>query len=186
MLKKNILLWLTFSLAMSAFFFSNMWTTKLIADVAKDNQLGLLAGIMVPLGGIVGALMYSLSATVVSQMKATMFILAGAAIVYSLYGFLLQNVTIAIALALAVGIFANGSICAFYSFSPTLYPAHIRATGVGIMIGIGRTVSIATPILVGYMLTTGLRPEDLYYFYSAALVASLIVMFPLNRLHSTP
>jgi AAHS family 4-hydroxybenzoate transporter-like MFS transporter len=52
-----------------------------------------------------------------------------------------------------------------------LYPARMRATGIGWAIGIGRIGSIVSPILGGYLLARGVPPTQI--FLSACFLATV-------------
>jgi AAHS family 4-hydroxybenzoate transporter-like MFS transporter len=50
-----------------------------------------------------------------------------------------------------------------------LYPARMRASGLGWAIGVGRVGSVVAPMLGGYLLSIGLPPTQI--FLSASLIA---------------
>lgn len=176
--RRSLLLWSAFSMVMSSFYFANTWTAKLISDATGNIELGLQAGILVPLGGVCGALLYSVLSMRLRQLVAALLIILGGGIVFSLYALFFQFESLALVLAFSVGVFANGAIAAFYAFSPTLYPAETRATGVGLMIGVARIVSIVTPIGTGYLLAASWKPEGLYYLFGAVFaISSVFILF---------
>ncbi len=59
----------------------------------------------------------------------------------------------------------NGGIVAFYAISPSIYPTAARGTGVGWMVGFGRTWGILAPIVAGYLLAAGLTAKSLYMIF---------------------
>lgn len=167
--RRTALLWTAFALLTSAFYFANTWTAKLLADVTNDPALGVRAGVLVPLGGVLGAVLFAGLAALMRPRLATAVVMFGGAAAFITYAAFFGNVNLAIALALVVGTFANGGIAAFYAISPTVYSTSARATGVGWMMGAARCVSIATPILVGYLLSSGWKPTQTYQLFAGAL-----------------
>ena len=69
-----------------------------------------------------------------------------------------------------------------------LYPARMRASGLGWALGIGRLGGIAGPALGGYLLTLGLRPPTIFLsacgFMLVAAVATALLRFRGERVQS--
>ena len=74
------------------------------------------------------------------------------------------------ALGLLLGVLTTAGIAGYYAVSPTIYTARARATGIGWMIGLGRFVSVAAPIIVGYVLASGVDPERVFLAFAVPLV----------------
>jgi len=68
-----------------------------------------------------------------------------------------------------------------------LYPARMRASGLGWALGIGRLGGIAGPALGGYLLALGLRPPTIFLsacgFMLVAAVATALLRFRGERVH---
>jgi MFS family permease len=63
-----------------------------------------------------------------------------------------------------------------YAAAPLLYPAAIRATGMGWAIGIGRIGAILAPLSAGLLVDAGWGTSALYFAFAAPLaVAALLV-----------
>src|SRR4029079_18206854 len=54
-------------------------------------------------------------------------------------------------LAIAVGFFGNAAISGMYSIAAYAFPTHVRATGTGFVIGIGRGGAVISPWLAGFL-----------------------------------
>ena len=137
--RRTTLLWIGFFCQYASFYFANTWTPKLLSDATSDATLGVRAGVLVSVGGVVGALVFAWLATRVHPRVLT----AGLAfffglVTFGLYANYFGTPTMALTLALAVGFTTNGGNAAYYAISPPVYPTRARATGVGWMIGIGR------------------------------------------------
>jgi len=177
MLRRTAFLWIGYAGLTAAFYFANSWTTKMIADASGDPALGVRAGMLIMLGGVLGALAFATLSIRLRPMAVTAAILAGGAVTFVLYASQIGHVSTALLLAVFVGLFANGGIAAFYAISPAIYPAIARGTGVGLMIGFGRSIAVAVPIWTGYMLARGWTPPLVYQFFGGVLaVAALSVV----------
>ncbi len=60
---RTLLLWAAFFCEYSAFYFANAWTPKLLSDATKDATLGVRAGVLVSVGGVIGALVFAWAAS---------------------------------------------------------------------------------------------------------------------------
>ena len=85
-----------------------------------------------------------------------------------LYAYLFKNPILALVLALGVGMAADGGIAAYYAISPPVYPTIAHGTGVGWMIGWGRTVSILAPIASGYLLDADIGAATVYQIFGGS------------------
>ena len=181
MLRRTICLWLGYAGLIAAFYFANTWTAKLIADASGDPGLGVRTGVLILAGGVMGALLFAGLTLKLRPRLVTVLILFGGALAYVLYASQIQNVGMALMLAVFVGMFANGGVAAFYAISPYVYPAAARGTGVGLMIGFGRGVAILAPIFTGYMLKQGWTPQSAYQFFAGVLMLAGIATWLLDR-----
>ena len=175
-------LWLGYAGVIAAFYFANSWTAKLIADASGDAALGIRTGVVILIGGVLGALLFAALSLRLHPRRVTLLIMLGGTLAFVAYAQQIQsqNIGIAFALALLVGVAANGGVAAFYAISPPVYPTAARATGVGLMIGFGRGVAILAPIFTGYMLKAGWSPTDAYRFFAGALAAAGVAVWLLD------
>jgi hypothetical protein len=49
------------------------------------------------------------------------------------------------------GLFINSAIAGYYLLFAKVFPTHVRATGTGFAIGVGRGGAVLAPILAGYL-----------------------------------
>jgi hypothetical protein len=53
------------------------------------------------------------------------------------------------------GLFINSAIAGYYLLFARVFPTHVRATGTGFAIGVGRGGAVLAPILAGYLFQAG-------------------------------
>ncbi|MEE2060568.1 MFS transporter [Rhodococcus artemisiae] len=179
--KRTVLLWLGYSCLMAAFYFANTWTPQLLTDATGDAGKGTVAGVLINVGGVIGALVFAAVTIVIRPRLVNTLLMFAGAIVFAAYASGFEIVALGLALSVLVGMAANGGVAGFYAISPSVYPAAVRATGVGLMIGVGRLVSIVAPILTGYLLAGGWAPTSLYYLFAGVLVLAGLFVFALDR-----
>jgi benzoate transport len=180
--KRTSLLWIGFFCQYAAFYFANTWTPKLLSDATGDPTLGVRAGVLVSVGGIVGALVFALLATRIHPRLLTsgLAVFFGLAC-FGLYANFFGTPALALVLALAVGFTTNGGNAAYYAISPPVYPTRVRATGVGWMIGIGRIGSIIAPVVAGYLLAAGMTASGLYQIFGVVIAVGGVMVYLLHR-----
>ena len=172
MLRRTVLLWIGFGFLMAAFYFANTWTPKLISDATGDSTVGVTAGVLVSVGGVVGAIVFAALSLVLRPRLCQVILMFSGAVAFLLYAYNSRTVALALFLAVFVGLTASGGVAGFYAISPPIYRAVVRGTAVGLMIGFGRAVAIVAPILTGYLLAAGWAPADAYVLFGGGLIVA--------------
>lgn len=169
-LRLTIALWIGYSLLTAAYYFANTWIPTILTNVSGDQQLGATMGIGANLGGVLGCFLFAGLAIRFSGRRLLYMTLLAAAGAFLLFGMVFENIPIAIVVGFLLGVLTTAGIAGFYAVSPTVYSARARATGIGWMIGLGRLVSVAAPIIVGYVLAAGMAPERIFIAFAVPLV----------------
>lgn len=88
----------------------------------------------------------------------TAILLGAAATTLLLFGFAAPTIgsPAVLLLVVLVGLTLNLNVAGFYTVIPPLYPTYARATGFGIITGIGRLGGVLAPILGGILLGSGI------------------------------
>lgn len=180
LLTRTLCLWGGYACLVSAFYFANTWTPKLISDATGDAGKGVTAGIVVLVGGVLGSLVFAGLSLVLRPRLVTASMLCVGAMAFVLYASQIHNVSVAFVLALLIGLCTNGGVAAIFAISPQVYPTVVRGTGVGLMIGFGRGVAILAPLVTGYMLSGGWQPALIYQIFGVLLAFSSIAIVLLD------
>jgi MFS family permease len=81
-------------------------------------------------------------------------------------------------LGFIVNFFGNAAVSGLYSIAAYAFPTHVRATGTGFVIGVGRGGAVLSPWLAGYLLNQGATLPTLGMVMGVgSLLAALILMF---------
>jgi AAHS family 3-hydroxyphenylpropionic acid transporter len=82
----------------------------------------------------------------------------------------------------ATAFFIFGAQLVTFSLTPLLYPAPVRATGIGAMVAIGRSGSVVGPLVVGVVLHMGLSASTvLLGLIPVCLVSLLLALIMVSR-----
>ncbi|MEX3954151.1 MFS transporter [Paraburkholderia sp. EG287B] len=151
------------------------WLTKLMAMSGYSLGSALNFVIVMNIGAIIGAIAggWLSDRLNIKWVLVTMYVLGS--------GFLcLMTVTTSTALLFvimgAIGICTVGAQIVAYVYCGLFYPTAIRATGVGVALGVGRLGAIVSPPLIGMMVAMKL-PLNQNLLVVAALCAVAAVMF---------
>jgi benzoate transport len=184
MIAITLLMWLSYGMLQAAFYFTTSWTPQAFTIVTGDKQLGVTAGTMVSLGGILGSVTFALLSVWISKRVLTAAFLMVAAVVYIGFSNSLTMISLALVLAVGLGLINNAAIAGFYTVGPGVYSAVARATGFGWMLGAGRIASIISPIVVGYLIDAKWNIQTIFTVFAGPLLlsaAALLLVAALER-----
>ncbi|MCX2754231.1 MULTISPECIES: MFS transporter [unclassified Gordonia (in: high G+C Gram-positive bacteria)] len=176
----TVLLGFAFFVLMAAFYFANSWTPKLLVDSGFTAADGVQAGVLFSAGGIAGALIFGPVAMRLGVRRAVtiLFALAGGAFV--LYALSVDALTTAYIAAALLGLLTSAVMAGMFTIGPMYYEPEVRATAVGLIIGIGRVGAIISPIVAGWLLDADWAPGTLYYLFALPLLAGAAAIFAMR------
>ncbi len=162
----TLLLWITMFMTLLVTYFLLSWLPVLINSAGLSVQQSVLASTMFPAGGVVGALLWGKMIDrywppAVLATAYALFAVCTAAIGPSSVSF---SALVVVLCGTGIG---AGAQMATNAFGGVVYPTPMKATGVGWMLGIGRTGSMIGPLLGGAMLA-------LHWSVSEILLATAI------------
>ena len=177
----TLALGLAFFMLMAGFYFANSWTPQLVVLNGFLPADGVQAGVMFSLGGIAGSLLFGpvASRLGVRPTLVAAFALAGAA--FAGYAASMGSLAVAFTLAAALGAMTSAAMAGMFSVGPMYYDGATRATGVGLIIGLGRVGAIVSPIVAGRLLDTGWEPGQLYYLFVIPMLVGAAAIALLRR-----
>lgn len=172
---------------MFAFYFIINWATKLVTEMGLPDHSGVTASIIINLCGIAGGLCIGLASgrMNLSWLVATVLCVMWATI--AIFGSL-PPTTGALYLgsaALGFSMWAGSALA--YSVIALAYPAEIRASGIGLIVTIGRIGSILGPYAAGLLLGSGVsRAMTTFGLASPVLIAAVLFWAVANGKAASP
>jgi AAHS family 4-hydroxybenzoate transporter-like MFS transporter len=182
----TVLLWVMSTAGLFGNAILASWLPAIVVKAGLPLQLGILATVVMNVGGILGTILLGL---LYSRAGATMLIAAALAITCAgcvitgaaLTGGLLLPIIFVTGLGLYGGINSTNTLMAAF------YPTPMRATGVGWALGIGRIGAATGPAIGGILLSSGHAGWTLLWvaagFAATGLVGSLLLgaAYPAHR-----
>jgi AAHS family 4-hydroxybenzoate transporter-like MFS transporter len=147
----TILLWITMFMTLLVTYFLLSWLPVLISSAGLSLQQSVLATTMFPVGGVLGALLWGRLVDRYWPPTILAFAYAAFAICTASVGPSSASFVALVVVLFGAGVGAGGQM-ATNAFGGVVYPTPMKATGVGWMLGIGRTGSMIGPLLGGAML----------------------------------
>ncbi|MGY6773067.1 MFS transporter [Gallibacterium sp. ZY190522] len=175
-LRSTLLLWTAFFTIMFSFYFISSWTPALLKEAGMTMEQSVSIGMMISLGGTVGALFFGLLASYWSPKKVSVIFTILSALVVVCFILSASILWLAMILGILVGALINGCISGLYTLNPSVYAAEIRSTSVGTAIGVGRIGAILAPTIAGILLDQGWDKQSLYIGVAVVLLLSTLAL----------
>lgn len=156
LLRPTILLWATTICGFMALYFITSWITKLAIAAGLPEAQAIIASAIYNLGAFAGTLVMSLAANRIDVRRLCAVNLAGAAVVFLIFGGVTMPLPGVLAAAFAMGVTLQGGFNMVYPIAARVYPEQSRATGIGWAFGIGRIGAFTGPLLGGWALAAHL------------------------------
>ena len=176
------LLWAMNLLNLLSNFLILLWTPAMLHDSGATPSQAIFATSMFGMGIILGTL---LTASIVDRLGVervlTYTVAFGAVCVLSI-GLLEPRFSSLTVIISGAGIGIGGCQAGLNSLSGRIYPRHIRSTGAGWALALGRVGAIVGPLLGGLLLGLGLRPKEIFVAAAVPVFAVTVLMAILARL----
>lgn len=138
-----------------SFYFILKWVPKVVVDMGFEPKAA--AGVLTwaNFGGASGGAVFGLLALRfgLKPLTIAMMLVSSGMIVW--FGSGASDLAKLSMMIAATGFFTNGSVVGLYSLFAKVFPTHVRATGTGFAIGVGRGGAALAPVLAGYLFAAG-------------------------------
>lgn len=166
-----VLLWCgVFAIMLLSYFLIN-WTPTILSMSGVPERHAIMGAVVLNLGGVVGALLLTTIIDKVGAFRAVAIALVPGAILVAVIGTGLSTPSVLMALVFATGACVLGAQLSIPALAARLFPMHVRGTGIGWTMGIGRIGSIIGPTVGGVLV--GATPDWSALFQIAAIPCAI-------------
>jgi benzoate transport len=168
-----------FFLTIMTVFYMLSWMPQMVADLGFPASAAASVSVAANLSGVVGGVVIGWLAGRYGVKRLTLLAMLGMGISTALFGYVPADLlTLQLSAALA-GFFIFATMIGLYSIISRTFPTHVRATGTGFTIGIGRVGSALSPLLAGLLFASGIgrAPVSLTMATAVLLGAALLALF---------
>lgn len=178
---RTIALWGAVFFGLMVLYFIVSWITKLSIQAGLSETNGIYAGALYNLGAFVGTVTMSVLAVRVplGKLVPTMLVCAAGAMLW--FGSVPMSIGATMATAFAIGVLLQGGYNGVWPLAAESYPSHVRATGIGWAIGIGRSGAIVGPFVGGQLMAAKVSLPILFATYCVPLLACAACAYAVQR-----
>ena len=139
----------------TSFYFILKWVPKIVVDMGFEPSAA--AGVLTwaNVGGAMGGAIFGILAIRFGLKPLTIIALIISSGMIFWFGSGADNLARLSMMVAATGFFTNSGIVGLYSLFAKIFPTHVRATGTGFAIGVGRGGAALAPVLAGYLFVAG-------------------------------
>lgn len=179
---RTLALWAAVFCGLMVLYFIVSWITKLSIQAGLSETDGIYAGALYNFGAFIGTAGMSVLAVRVPLGRLVPGMLVGAGIAMLVFGSVAMPVAATLALAFAIGVLLQGGYNGVWPLAASVYPARMRATGVGWAIGLGRAGAVIGPMLGGWLMAAKAPLPLLFSAYCVPLLACAAAAFAVDRM----
>jgi len=138
-----------------SFYFLMKWIPKIVADMHFTASEASGVVIWANVGGALGGAVFGLLSQRIGLKPLTVSVMLLSTVMIILFGRTAPDLKELSLLCAAAGFCTNAAIIGLYAIYAQAFPTHVRATGTGFAIGVGRGGAVLAPITAGFLFKWG-------------------------------
>jgi benzoate transport len=164
----------------TTFYFILKWVPKIVVNFGfpPSSAAGVLMWTNV--GGATGGALLGILTQKYGVRGLTIAAMILSTVAVAVFGRTPHDLTMLSAVCAGAGFFTNGAIVGLYALFAKAFPTHVRATGTGFAIGLGRGGAVLAPILAGYLFQWGYALPTVALTMAAGSIFAAIVLLLLR------
>jgi benzoate transport len=172
----TVVVTLAYFFHITTFYFVIKWVPKIVVDMgfAASSAVGVL--VWANVGGALGGALLGFLTLRFDVKKLTIAVLALSAVMVSVFGRSPNDLTTLSIAAGAAGFFTNAGVVGLYALFAHSYPTHLRASGTGFSIGLGRGGAMLSPIIAGLLFTSGFGIPSVAMIMAVGSVIGIVAL----------
>lgn len=161
-------------------YYLQTWLPTLVADIGLSPSRAALVSTALATGGVIGGLFVATMSLRIGLKRLEIILISVGAILMILFATLPARFPILLAGAALTGFFVQGGMVGVYAIIARTFPAHLRASGAGFVIGIGRLGSILPPLIAGFLFSSGADRFTVTVLMAAPALIALALLVSLR------
>lgn len=163
------------------FYFILKWVPKIVVDMGfHPSQAGQVL-VWANVGGAIGATLLGLFASRLPLRKLLISVLILSFVMVSVFGIGYESIGQLALICAATGFFTNSGVVGLYALMAQVFPAEVRGSGTGIVIGFGRGGAALSPVIAGLLFTQGVSLQGVSICLGAGALVAALAVFLLGR-----
>jgi benzoate transport len=155
LLATTVIVTLAYFFHITTFYFIVKWVPKIVVDFgfAASSAAGVL--VWTNVGGATGGAVFGLLTQRFSVKALTIGVLLLSTVAVTVFGLTPPDLDRLALICAVAGFCTNAGIVGLYALIAQAFPTHVRASGTGFTIGVGRGGSVLAPIIAGFLFEAG-------------------------------
>ncbi|MCJ9427789.1 MFS transporter [Kordiimonas marina] len=176
----TLLLILGYFAHIMTFYYIIKWIPKIVVDMGYQPSLAGEVLVWANVGGATGALFLGLTGSGSKLRPMLIGVLVMSFVMVGLFGRGQETLTGLSTIAALTGFFTNAGVVGFYAMMASSFPSDIRASGTGVVIGIGRGGAALGPVVAGFLFNGGfgLQSVSIVMAVGAIVAAGVVFLLP--------
>ena len=176
LLTVTILATMAYFFHITTFYYIVKWVPTIVVGMgfAPSSAGYVLSWLNV--GGATGGTVLGLLSQRFSVKSLTIAVMMLSTIAVTLFGRSPADLTKLILICMVAGFCTNAAITGMYAIFAKAFPTHVRASGTGVAVGIGRGGSVLAPIIAGFLFTSYTLPTVSLLMGLGSLVAAMVLL----------
>jgi MFS family permease len=155
LLQITVLVTLAYFFHIVTFYFILKWVPKIVADFGFPASSAANILVSTNVGGAIGGAVVGILTLRFGVRGLTIGALILSTVAVAWFGRTPHDLTLLSVVCAFGGFFTNGAIVGLYALFAKAFPTHVRASGTGFAIGMGRGGSVLAPIIAGFLFQAG-------------------------------
>lgn len=177
LLPRTLIVCSAYFLHVLTFYYVLGWIPSIVAALGFPANVGASVSVWTNLGGILGGTLLGYCARRIGLKPLAVFVMIATAIMLAVFGRTEPELNTLKAVAFVLGFFLFGGMVGLYATLARVYPTHVRATGTGFAIGLGRVGGMLGPAIGGWLMALGVnRPNIAATMALGSLLAALVML----------
>jgi predicted MFS family arabinose efflux permease len=174
----TIIVTAAYFLHVTSCYFLIKWVPKIVVDMGFVVSSAANVLVWTNVGGATGGAVLGLLTLKYSVKPLTIAVLILSAAMIVVFGRTPPDIGKLSIICAAAGFFTNAGIVGLYAIFAHAYPTHVRASGTGFAVGIGRGGAVLAPIVSGFLFQAGISlPAVALIMSLGALLAAMALTF---------
>jgi MFS family permease len=176
----TILLTVAYFAQIMLFYYVQKWIPKIVVDMGFDAASAGRVLVGANVGNLSGAVLIGVASQRFSIRPLIIAAMLAGFVAISLFGLGPRDLTQLTILAAIAAFFINAGVVGLYPIFARTYPAALRASGTGFVIGMGRGGSALGPVIAGALFASGagLLVVSMVMGAGALIAATMLALLP--------
>lgn len=162
----------------TTFYYIVKWVPKIVVDMGFVQSAAAGVLVWVNAGGATGGAVFGLLTQRFKLKTLTIAVMVLSTVMVIIFGRTPADLQKLSAICFAAGFCTNAAIVGMYAIIAQAFPTHVRASGTGFAVGVGRGGSVIAPIIAGFLFNAGyVLPTVSFFMALGSSLAAVVLLF---------